>query len=213
MACPELDTICEAFLPGKTPRRFRQGGTEINADDPAGKTRSTSNRPGGDPGPAAHIRYCVRHVDVHDVEIFLQHLRENWMFGPRFKSLDDDWRRASSSCRPFQKGQRRSLNIESFVYFFNIIRNSLLNTLTSLPGHGGVHDRSRERPVGLAAILGERIRARTKMEDNSRSKIARSVVQSGPSSRRRSDPFAQYVARRNAVGPLMQSHSVPRKGN
>ena len=45
IACPELDTICEAFLPGKTPRRFRQAGTEINADDPAGKTRSTSNRP------------------------------------------------------------------------------------------------------------------------------------------------------------------------
>ena len=90
IACPELDTICEAFLPGKTPRRFRQAGTEINADDPAGKTRSTSNRPGGDPGSAAHIEYCARHVDVHDVEIFLQHLRENWMFGPRFKSRDDD---------------------------------------------------------------------------------------------------------------------------
>ena len=49
IACPELDTICEAFLPGKTPSRFRQGGTEINADYSGRQNASDEQSPGWRP--------------------------------------------------------------------------------------------------------------------------------------------------------------------
>jgi hypothetical protein len=82
----KFHTITQPFVCRQSGCRLCQCRAQINAEHTAREIAAARDRAGGDTGAAPRLGY----VDLHGIQIVIQHLFERWMPASRFQSRDDD---------------------------------------------------------------------------------------------------------------------------